>query len=267
MGETAWTQTRQIPLAGRTIETAEIAEIAEIADFAGAVGRRPIVLMHEGLGSIGLWRDFPAALAGATGRRVVAFSRPGHGRSQPPIHPPGLGFFDEEALERLPVVLEALDVRAPVLVGHSDGGSIALIHAAHHEVTALVLMAAHVFVEDESIAAIREARERFRAGDLRERLARHHAHPDAAFHGWCDRWLDPDFRDWSIEAQADRVRCPALLIQGTADPYGTVAQLDTLVAHLAGPCERLEPATGHSPHLEAPEEVVGAIARFCSSLP
>jgi pimeloyl-ACP methyl ester carboxylesterase len=217
------------------------------------------VLLHEGLGSVGLWRDFPARLNAATGRRVVAFSRFAHGRSEPPPQPRTPAFFHEEALEVLPEVLARLDAPEPILVGHSDGASIALIHAGHHPVSGIALLAPHVFVEAVTVAEIRIARERYAEGGLRERMARHHDDVDAAFRGWCDVWLDPAFRDWNLEADAERVTCPALLIQGVDDPYGTLAQLDRIEARVRGPVTRLELPGGHSPHLEAPEAVLAAI--------
>ena len=245
-------------VAGRRLETRVL---------EGAPDRRPLVLLHEGLGSAGLWRDFPQRLAEATGRRTIAFSRFGHGRSEPPPQPRTPAFFHEEALDVLPAVLDGLQAAEPILVGHSDGGSIALIHAAAHPATGLVLMAPHVVVEDITVAAIRETREAFEHDGLRERMARHHDDPDAAFWGWCDVWLDPAFRAWSIEAEAARVTAPALLIQGGDDPYGTLDQLDRIEARVRGPVERLVVAGGHSPHLEQPDAVVAAVERFAAPLP
>jgi pimeloyl-ACP methyl ester carboxylesterase len=244
---------------GRRIETAE---------WPGDADRRPLVLLHEGLGSVGLWRGFPAALNEATGRRVLAFSRFGHGRSEPPPRPRTPAFFHEEALEVLPALLPQLDASDPILVGHSDGGSIALIHAAHHPVTALALIAPHVFVEDVTVDEIRRTRELYATGGLRERMARHHDDPDAAFLGWCDVWLDPAFRDWNIELDARRLTAPALLVQGADDPYGSLAQIDRIAAAARGPVERVViDGAGHSPHLEAPEPVLAAVEAFVARLP
>jgi pimeloyl-ACP methyl ester carboxylesterase len=241
---------RPLTVAGRRLEALEL---------PGDPARNALVLLHEGLGSVGLWRDFPEALHEATGRRVIAFSRFGHGRSEPPPRPRTPAFFHEEALEVLPEVLEQLDAPEPVLVGHSDGGSIALIHAGRHSVAGIALLAPHVIVEDVTVAAIREAREAFDEGELRERMARHHDDPAAAFDGWCDVWLDPAFRDWSLEPDAEQVTCPVLLIQGAGDPYGTLDQLDRIEARVRGPVERLVVPGGHSPHLEAPGEVLAAL--------
>jgi pimeloyl-ACP methyl ester carboxylesterase len=221
-----------------------------------------IVLLHEGLGSVRLWRDFPAALATATGARVVAFSRFGHGDSDPPPRPRTPRFMHEEALEVLPAVLRAMDIEEPVLVGHSDGASIALIHAAAHPVRAVVAIAPHVFVEELCLAEIREARRAYEAEGLRERMARHHRDPDAAFYGWNDVWLDPEFPRWDITGVLPDISCPLLLIQGEHDQYGTMAQLDAIEAGVAGPVERLHPAARHAPQLEAPAETLSAIAAF-----
>jgi pimeloyl-ACP methyl ester carboxylesterase len=238
-----------------------------VAEWPGDDGRRSLVLLHEGLGSVGLWREFPARLNEATGRRVVAFSRFGHGRSQPPPRPRTPAFFHEEALDVLPDVLAQVGAAEPVLVGHSDGASIALIHAGRHPVAGIALLAPHVFVEDVTVAAIRETRDQYGDGGLRERMARHHADVDAAFYGWCDVWLDPAFRDWSLAADAERVTCPALLIQGVDDPYGTLEQLDRIEARVRGPVTRREVPGGHSPHLEATEDVLAAISEFAGRLP
>jgi pimeloyl-ACP methyl ester carboxylesterase len=240
----------------------------EAVEWPGDAALRPLVLLHEGLGSVGLWRDFPSALSAATGRRVLAFSRFGHGRSGPPPRPRTPAFFHEEALDVLPALLPQLDAIDPILVGHSDGGSIALIHAAYHQVTGLALIAPHVFVEDVTVEEIRRTRELYDAGELRARMARHHDDPDAAFFGWCDVWLDPAFHEWSIEADARGLTAPALLIQGADDPYGSLAQIDRIAAGVRGPVERLVvEGAGHSPHLEAPEPVLAAIAAFVARLP
>jgi pimeloyl-ACP methyl ester carboxylesterase len=240
----------------------------EAAELPGDDARRPLVLLHEGLGSVGLWRDFPGRLNEATGRRVIAFSRFGHGRSEPPPRPRTPAFFHEEALDVLPALLPQLDADAPVLVGHSDGASIALIHAAYHPVTGLALIAPHVFLEDFTVEEIRRTREAYEGGGLRERMARHHDDVDAAFYGWCDVWLDPAFREWSIESDAAGVTAPMLLVQGEDDPYGTLAQIDRIRARVRGPAERLVvPGARHSPHLEAPGPVLAALSGFVARLP
>jgi pimeloyl-ACP methyl ester carboxylesterase len=248
---------RAVTVAGRRIESVEL---------PGDERAAALVLLHEGLGSVALWRDFPAALRLATGRRVLAFSRFGHGGSDPPPRPRTPAFFHEEALEVLPEVLSQLDAPSPVLVGHSDGGSIALIHAGAHPVSGLVLLAAHVFVEDRTVGEIRQTREIYREGGLRDRMARHHRDPDAAFWGWCDVWLDPEFRRWDLEPDASQVTAPTLVIQGADDPYGTLQQVDRVEASVRGPVRRLVLPGGHSPHLDQPEAVVSAVAEFVAAL-
>jgi pimeloyl-ACP methyl ester carboxylesterase len=174
--------TAQLTIGGRSLE---------ILDLPGDPDHDPLVLLHEGLGSIDLWRDFPKELHVASGRRVVAFSRHGHGRSAPPAETRTPSFFHDEALRVLPELRERLDLDEPVLLGHSDGASIALIHAAHHGVHGLVLLAPHVFVEPITVDAIKQTRESYLAGALRDRMAHYHDDVDAAFWGWCDVWLDP----------------------------------------------------------------------------
>jgi pimeloyl-ACP methyl ester carboxylesterase len=250
--------TSLIAVDGRRLETLEL---------DGDPRLRPLVLLHEGLGSVGLWRGFPQRLAEVTGRRVIAFSRFGHGRSEPPRSPRTPAFFHEEALEVLPDVLDRLDAAEPILVGHSDGGSIALIHAGHHRVTGLVLLAAHVFVEEICVTAIGQTRLAYVDDGLRDRLARHHDDPDAAFWGWCDVWLDPAFRDWSLDADATGVTAPTLIIQGRDDPYGTLAQVDRIADAVHTDARRLVVPGGHSPHLEQAGAVIGAVTAFTAALP
>ncbi|HEX7298671.1 MAG TPA: alpha/beta hydrolase [Solirubrobacteraceae bacterium] len=249
---------RELTVAGRTLDAVEL---------PGDPGSAALVLLHEGLGSVGLWRSFPEALQAATGRRVLAFSRFGHGRSAPPPVPRTPAFFHEEALDVLPAVLDQLGAPEPILVGHSDGGSIALLHAAHHPVAGLALLAPHVFVEELTVRAIAETRETYRSTDLRARMSRHHDDPDAAFWGWCDVWLDPAFRAWNIEEEVEAVAAPTLLIQGADDAYGTLEQLDRIERRVGGPVTRLVVPGGHSPHLERPAEVIEAIAAFAARLP
>jgi pimeloyl-ACP methyl ester carboxylesterase len=225
-----------------------------------------LVLLHEGLGSVGLWRGLPEKLHELTGARVLAFSRYGHGRSDPPPRPRTPSFMHEEAREVLPKVLAAAGIEKPILVGHSDGASIALIHAAEHPVTGLALMAPHVFVEQVCVDAITETRRVFREDDLRERMARHHRDPDAAFNGWCDVWLDPEFLGWSLVPLLPRLNTPTLLIQGRDDEYGTLAQVHAIQAAARGRVELLVVSGGHSPHLEHPDEVPAAVAGFIERL-
>jgi len=231
-------------------------------------GRSPaLVMLHEGLGSVRLWRGLPETLHELTGARVLAYSRFGHGESDPPPRPRTPTFMHEEALEVLPEVLSAAGIEeAPILVGHSDGASIALIYAASHPVAGLALMAPHVFVEQICVDAIRETRDAFEYEELRERMARHHRDPEVAFKGWCDVWLDPAFLDWNLEPLLPKIHAPAIMIQGRDDEYGTLAQIDAIQRGLAGPSERLIVSGGHSPHLEHPKEVPDAIASFIERL-
>jgi len=240
----------------------------ETLDLPGDDGRRPVVLLHEGLGSVGLWRDFPRAVASATGRRVIAYSRPGHGRSLPPSGGARTAaFFDREADVVLPAVLEALEAAQPILVGHSDGGTIALLHGARHAVTGVVAMAPHVFVEPDAVGGIEDAVRAFEEGDLRGRMARHHDDPDHVFRSWSDLWLDPRFLSWSIETDIEPLAAPLLLVHGARDHYGTLAQLDRIEARVASvPVQRLVVAAGHSPHLDQPEVVRDAVAGFVAGL-
>jgi pimeloyl-ACP methyl ester carboxylesterase len=246
--------TAELDVGGRTIE---------VLDLPGDPGRPPLILLHEGLGSIDLWRGLPDELRDATGRRVVAFSRHGHGRSAPPAKPRTPAFFHDEALRVLPELRERLALAQPVLIGHSDGASIALIHAAHHPVSGLVLLAPHVFVEQITVDAIRETREAYVGGELRDRMRLYHDDVDAAFWGWCDVWLDPEFLEWSLEAEAARVTAQTLVIQGADDPYGTLQQVERIEARLPS-ARRLVLPGGHSPHLEHRHDVVAAISGFLS---
>jgi pimeloyl-ACP methyl ester carboxylesterase len=250
----------------RAVELTVAGRRLEAAEWDGDRDRAPLVLLHEGLGSVGLWRDFPAALATATGRRVLAYSRFGHGRSDVPAEPLTPAFFAYEAHDVLPEVLHQTDVDRPILVGHSDGASIALIHAAARPVTGVVLIAPHVFVEPVTLAGIRETRDAFLTGDLRERMARYHDDVDAAFFGWCDVWLDPEFEDWDLSAEISCLHAPTLLMQGIDDEYATLEQLDRIQAGAPAPIRRVELQAQHSPHLEAPDDTVAAIAAFTADL-
>ncbi len=237
----------------------------ETAEIPGA--EPALVFLHEGLGSVALWRDFPARLAAETGRRALIYSRAGHGASDVPAEPRRPEFMHDEALKVLPPLLAEHGIEAPILVGHSDGGSIALIHASQHPVTALVLLAPHVFVEDLSVASIAEARETFETTDLGERMGRYHRDAEATFRLWNDIWLAPEFRDWNIEDVLGHVTAPALLIQGEHDQYGTLAQIDAIERGVRGPVRRTVLDCRHAPHLEAPEETVAAAAAFVRGLP
>ena len=226
----------------------------------------PIVLLHEGLGSVAMWRDVPAAIAERTGRRVMAYSRFGHGQSDPPLTPHTVRFMHDQAA-LLPEIFEIAGISRALLLGHSDGGSIALIAAAQFPalVTGLILEAPHVFVENISITSIERMKRHYLETSLRERLGRFHADVDVAFHGWSDVWLDPAFRTWDLRELLPRVSCPVLLIQGELDDYGTLRQIDAIADGVAGPATRLIlPSCGHSPHRDRREEVLDAIVTFIS---
>lgn len=232
-------------------------------------GARSLVFLHEGLGSIPQWRDFPAQVAQATGRRALVYERYGYGQSDLLAETRvGPGFMHREALDALPALLSALAVENPVLVGHSDGASIALIHAgAGHPVQGVVAMAPHVFVEDISVRSIAEAARAFETTDLPQRLGKYHRDPRKTFYLWNDAWLDPAFRNWNIEASLPGIRCPLLAIQGEDDQYGTMAQVDAIARQAGGRCELLKlPACGHSPHKDQPGRVLRAITDFVAGL-
>jgi pimeloyl-ACP methyl ester carboxylesterase len=233
-------------------------------------GTGTLVFLHEGLGSIRQWRDFPARVAGATGWRALVYDRYGYGQSDVLAEPRvGTDFMHREALETLPALLRALEVEDPVLVGHSDGASIALIYAGSgHAARGLVALAPHVFVEELSVRSIEAARRQFETTDLRQRLGRYHRDPVKTFHLWNDVWLDPEFRRWNIESFLPGIRCPVLAVQGEADEYGTMAQVEAIRRQVSGPCELVKLAgCGHSPHRDQPERTLAAIADFVARLP
>jgi pimeloyl-ACP methyl ester carboxylesterase len=230
---------------------------------------RPLlVFLHEGLGSVAMWRDFPARLCEAADCRGLVFSRWGYGQStpRPPHERWPIDFMHRQASAFLPAFFAAVgvDTRAepPWLYGHSDGGSIALLHAAAcpDRVAGLVVAAPHIVVEDLSVTSIDKARDAYLATDLRAKLARYHADPDSAFWGWNDVWLDPAFRDWDIRAALPAIRCPVLAIQGVDDEYGTMAQIEGIAEAVPqAQLLRLDDC-GHSPHRDQPLAVMQAVA-------
>ena len=252
-----------VSLAGREIDL----EYAWVGDPGAAID---MVFLHEGLGSLSMWRDFPQRLCDAGGFRGLVFSRYGYGRSTPRPAPEKwpVDFMHVHAREVLPQVFRKLgldaDGRCPWLFGHSDGGSIAIIYAASFPRAAagIVAVAPHIMVESLSIASIEAARVAYLETDLKSRLARHHADPDSAFFGWNDVWLDRRFRDWSIEAMLPAITCPLLALQGTDDEYGTLAQIRGIAAR----CPQTEMAAldrcGHSPHRDRPDEVIRLVTAF-----
>ena len=253
---------RDLVIDGRRIEA------ASAGDLCGPV----LVFLHEGLGCIALWRDVPERLAAMTGLGVFAYSRFGYGQSDPAPMPWPETYMHSEALSHLPRVLDAAGIARAILIGHSDGGSIATIHAGGARdprvvaprVVALITIAAHFFVETANLAAIAAIRAEYETGSLRLRLARYHADPDNAFWGWHDAWLNPAFRAFDIIAIANTIRIPWLALQGTHDPYGTDAQLNILDRSVR---TVLIPNSRHAPHLEARDATLATIAAFIRDIP
>ena len=222
-----------------------------------------LVFLHEGLGSVALWKDFPERVVQATGCPALVYSRYGHGKSDRSNEPRTVDYMHREALETLPGVLDALSVSDPILVGHSDGASISIIFAGSNAVKGLVLMAPHVFVEDITVASIAQARTSFEATDLGAKLARYHDDATTTFHGWNDIWLQPDFRSWNIEPMLPSITAPVLLIQGEDDQYGSAAQVEAVARRVSGSAQILMlPRCGHSPHVDQPAATLGVIAKF-----
>jgi pimeloyl-ACP methyl ester carboxylesterase len=225
-----------------------------------------LVLLHEGLGCVRLWRDFPEALQAATGCGVFAYSRYGYGGSDPVTLPRPMRYMHDEAITVLPEVLDKAGIQRAILIGHSDGGSIAAIHAGATQdprLCGLVLMAAHFFVEDLNVAAIAQIGQAYETTDLRARLARYHRDVDVAFHGWNGAWLDPRFRAFDITGYLSAIRIPVLGLQGSDDPYGSDEQLHVLERTVPVEAEIcLIPGARHSPHLEARDQTLAAIEGF-----
>jgi pimeloyl-ACP methyl ester carboxylesterase len=229
-----------------------------------------LVLLHEGLGCVALWRDFPETLAAATGFGVFAYSRFGYGRSDPVTLPRPLSYMHDEALDVLPRVLDAVGIERCVLVGHSDGASIAAIHAGgarDARVRGLALIAPHFFVEDVTVASIAAIRAAYHQDGLRARLAHYHTRVDVAFRGWSDAWLNPGFRGWDIVGYVAAIEVPMLLLQGGDDRYGTLAQI-WVAERAARRSVRavLIPGAQHSPHMEAPGPTTDEVARFARDM-
>jgi pimeloyl-ACP methyl ester carboxylesterase len=229
-----------------------------------------LVFLHEGLGSVAMWKDFPAALCAAAGCRGLVYSRPGYGRSTPRVQDEiwGPDFMHRQAYEVLPTLLQALGIDAavdkPWLFGHSDGGSIALLYAAKFpdRIGGAIVAAPHIFVEDLSLLNIEAARVSYEEQGLRQGLAKYHDDVDSAFWGWNRIWLDPAFRDWNIESEISAILCPLLALQGVDDEYGTMNQLYG-IAHAAAQTQVLElPDCGHSPHRDQPEQLIAAVTDF-----
>jgi pimeloyl-ACP methyl ester carboxylesterase len=239
-------------------------ECVRLASSHARPGAPSIVFLHEGLGSVSMWRDFPQRVADATGCEAVVYSRRGYGRSDPLTAPRSVRYMHDEALIVLPALLERLRIERPILLGHSDGASIALIYAASvpRALNAVIAMAPHVMVEDISVASIAQARVSYETTDMRRRLSRHHADADAVFWSWNRIWLDPAFRDWNIESCLPRIACPILAMQGEDDEYGSVEQIER-IARQARDVDVVKLADcRHSPHKDQPEAALAAIEAF-----
>lgn len=226
-----------------------------------------LVLLHEGLGCIALWRDFPAQLAAQSGARVIAYSRPGYGQSDPYPEARTPRYMHDEAERILPAFLAALEITRPVLVGHSDGGSIGLLYAARFPdaLAGLVVMAPHAFVEEETLAGIRLAASAWATTDWPQRLARYHRDAPRVFADWNDCWLSPAFRDWNIEADLAAIRCPVLALQGIDDEYGTLRQIEVIAEQVPGTRLLALADCAHSPQREQTAAVLQAITEFLAS--
>lgn len=242
----------------------------ELDCIEGDASRAPIVFLHEGLGSVAMWRDWPRQVCQAAGRAGYVYSRRGYGKSPPIPDVRGSGrlkpdYMHREALDVLRALLAHLGVEAPVLLGHSDGGTIALIHAAHFPVRACIVMAPHIMVEDISVRSIEAAKTAYETTGLRSRLARYHDDVDVAFWQWNDIWLDPAFRGFDIRCDCRRIHAPVLALQGEGDAYGTLRQINEIVT--AGPIVRaVLPQCGHSPHKDQPDLTMQKVVNFLRPL-
>ncbi len=258
---------REVVVDGKRLETLLLSP---------AASAQTIVMLHEGLGSIAMWKDFPAQLAQATGCRALVYSRYGHGKSQRLAEKRSVDFMHHEAQVVLPELLRQFQIERPILLGHSDGASIAIIFAGSgagsavgthpHQVRALILEAPHVFVEDFGLLSIANIRTLFESTDLPKKLARYHDHPEEVFRGWNNIWLDPIFRQWNIEKYLSAITCPVLVIQGENDKYGTQAQVHSIQRQIPKAQSRILPDCGHSPHSEHPNLTRDTMAKFISTL-
>lgn len=249
----------------------------EVQRLAGSAALAPIVFLHEGLGSAAMWRDFPAQVCAATGRAGLVYSRRGYGQSAPALRPLPPDYMQREAWQVLPALLAACGLTQPVLLGHSDGATIALLYASRWPTTACIAMAPHLLVEDISLRSIGEARVAFETTDLRSKLARFHADVDGAFGQWNDVWLSEGFRSFNIEADCTQITCPLLAIQGVDDAYGSMRQIDLLGTEFINE-NGLQPnkmkhrqllkleRCGHSPHKDQGPAVLAAVAQFLSPI-
>jgi pimeloyl-ACP methyl ester carboxylesterase len=250
---------REVLVDGKRLETLRFSPNANAPE---------IVMLHEGLGSIAMWKDFPERVAETTGCGALVYSRYGHGKSQRLAAKRGADFMHHEAKVVLPELLGQFEIQRPILLGHSDGGSIALIYAGTwpERVRGLVLEAPHVFVEDFGLRSTVAIRNVYGSTELRAKLARHHDHVDETFYGWNDIWLDPQFREWNIEKYLDAITCPALVIQGEDDEYGTVAHVEAIQRRVPRAEALMLPRCGHSPHRDQKDLTLDAISKFVATL-
>lgn len=228
-----------------------------------------LVFLHEGLGSVTLWRDFPAQLAHASGLAALNYSRVGNGFSEVSHTPRTPSYMHDEARATLPKILDAHHIERAILVGQSDGASIALIFAAEHpdNVAGVVALAPHVFVEELSLRSIATIKKEYHSGDLRARMEPYHTDVDATFYGWNDIWLHPAFRSWNITSELGRIAAPLLCLQGTNDEYGTLAQIDAIAEHAKASVDRLVLADcGHAPQRDRPDITLATIATWIQEL-
>ena len=225
-------------------------------------------MLHEGLGSVAMWKDFPERVAKATGCGVLVYSRYGHGKSGRLAEKRSVDFMHHEAKVVLPEILADHNVQRPILLGHSDGASIALIYAGTwpERVRGLILEAPHVFVEEFGLRSTRAIRKLYESGDLPRKLSRYHDHVDEMFRGWNEIWLDPQFREWNIEEYLSAITCPTLVIQGENDEYGTVAHVEAIQRQVSGAQALILPDCGHSPHRYQRELILAAISKFVGAL-
>lgn len=255
---------------GKSLEWGAFGPPPGDAPGGARVGAPVIVMLHEGLGCLALWRDFPERLAQKTGHPVFAYSRAGYGQSGPADLPRPLDYMTREALEVLPGVLSAAGAAEYILLGHSDGATIAAVYAGEAGddcVKGVIMLAPHFFTEPKGLAEIAAADKAFRTTNLKSRMAKYHRDPENAFRGWNDAWLDPDFESWNVEHVIGGFRVPALALQGRQDQYGTLAQIETVKARSPAPAEILViEDCRHSPHLDQPEAVLAAVSKFTARL-
>jgi len=254
---------RDVRIGGKRIET------LLLSPGANTPSAPTIVALHEGLGSISMWKDFPQRVADATGCTVLVYSRYGHGKSDRLAEKRSVDFMHHEAKVVLPELLRQFELERPILLGHSDGASIALIYAGAFpdRLQALILEAPHVFVEEHGLRSIAAIRTLYESTDISPKLARYHDHVDETFRGWNDIWLDPQFREWNIEEYLNSINCPTLVIQGENDEYGTLAQVQAIQRRVPAAQALILPDCRHSPHRERPDLTLTAISSFVAALP